>query len=442
MRVLLICALDVWSLDQGKGAPTLERTLRAYGDAGHEIDAVIPDIGANHFDQRGDQDPRPESKPLIQNVRFHTFHMPSIRDLPTPTLPTPALAIDQKLRFALAFPWLAARRAQELIAASPPFGVLYAYEVHAALAARLLRRRGVVMPLVTRFQGTVMHPALKDRMLYYRRYEEALALQTPADLLIMTDDGTQGDDVIARLNPSMTKKMRFWRNGLDLDRLRPATDEQRIAARDALGVAEGAFVMVTASRLAAWKRVDRAIRAMQRVAAWLPDAVLMIVGDGEERARLQGLARQLGVERNVRFAGAVPQREVLRYMHAADAFLAVADLSNVGNPLLEAMACGVCVVAVDAGDTRDLIVDGKTGRLVDNTQRSGFVKPLEERLGDLLVQLASDAAQRSRLAAAAGAYAREHFWTWEQRMAAEVEAVEAVARRAPATRADGASELQ
>ncbi len=427
MRVLLICALDVWSLDQGKGAPTLERTLRAYSDAGHEIDAVIPDIGANHFYRRGDRDATPESRPQIDNVRFHTFHMPSVRDLPAPSLPTPALAIDQKLRFALAFPWLAAKHAQQLIAGSSPFDVLYAYEVHAALTARLLRRRGVRLPLVTRFQGTVMHPALKDRMLYYRRFEEALALQTQADLLIMTDDGTQGDEVIARLNPSMALKMRFWRNGLDLDRLLPATGSERQAARHDLGLPENAAVMITASRLATWKRVDRAVRAMQRVAAWVPEALLLIVGDGEERARLQALVRELGIERNVRFAGAVPQHEVLRYMHAADVFLAVADLSNVGNPLLEAMACGMCVVAVDAGDTRDLIVDGTTGRVVDNTQRSGFVKPLEERLGDLLVQLASDPAQRARLSAGAGAYAREHFWTWEQRMAAEVEVVEGLA---------------
>jgi glycosyltransferase involved in cell wall biosynthesis len=426
MRILLICALDVWSLDQGKGAPTLERTLRAYSDAGHEIDAVLPDIGANHFYRRGAGDATPESRPAIANVRFHTFHVPSVRDLPLPSLPEPALAVDQKLRFALGFPLFAANRAKEIVDASPPFDVLYAYEVHAALAARLLRKRGVRLPLVTRFQGTVMHPALSDSMLYYRRYEEALALKTTSDLLIMTNDGTQGDEVIAKLNPSMTAKMKFWRNGLDLDRLQPATDEQRRDARHALGMPDGAFVMLTASRLAAWKRVDRAVRAMQRVASWVPDALLLVVGDGEERARLQTLARQLRIEHNVRFTGAVPQGDVMRAMHASDVFLAIADLSNVGNPLLEAMACGMCVVAVDAGDTRELIADGATGRLVDNTQRSGFVKPLENRLGDLLVQLASDAPQRKRLAAGAAAYARDHFWTWDQRMAAEVEAVEAL----------------
>jgi glycosyltransferase involved in cell wall biosynthesis len=273
-----------------------------------------------------------------------------------------------------------------------------------------------------------MYPALKDRLMYIRRYEEALALKTPANLVIMTDDGTQGDEVLARLNRTPNERVRFWRNGLDLERLRPAPAEDRVRARSALALPEDAFVMMTASRLAAWKRVDRAVRALPKVRAWAPNALLLVVGDGEERARLEALAHALGVADAVRFTGAVPQRDVVRYMHASDVFLAIADLSNVGNPLLEAMACGMCVVAVDAGDTRDLIVDGRTGRLVDNSQRSGFVKPLEERLADLLVSLSNEPAKRERLGEGAALYAREHFWTWEQRMAAEIAAVEDLAR--------------
>ncbi|MHB8377165.1 MAG: glycosyltransferase family 4 protein [Dehalococcoidia bacterium] len=442
MRILLICALDVWSLDQGKGAPTLERTLRAYDEAGHAVDAVLPDIGANHFYDASKQKPAPESRPEIANVRFHSFHMPSLRDLrervpALPRLPAAVERIDQKLRFAAVFPWLAANHAERLLRAEPgAFDVLYAYEAHAVLAARVLQRRGFRLPLVARFQGTVMYPALRDRLLYWRRYEEALALKTRAGLYIMTDDGTQGDEVLARLNPGSRGRVRFWRNGLDLDRpdgpsgLRPATPEERAAARAALGIAPDAFVMLTASRLAAWKRIDRAVRALPRVRTWVPGATLLVVGDGEERARIETLTRALGVADAVRFAGAVPQRDVARSMHAADVFLAVADLSNVGNPLLEAMACGMCVVAVDAGDTRDLIADGATGRLVDSSQRSGVVKPLEERLADLLVTLAGDDGQRARLGTAAAAYARAHFWTWEQRMAAEIAAVEELARRA------------
>jgi glycosyltransferase involved in cell wall biosynthesis len=248
----------------------------------------------------------------------------------------------------------------------------------------------------------------------------------------MTDDGTQGDDVLARLNSTPRERVKFWRNGLDLGRLRPADMAERRAARAALNIEDDAFVMLTASRLAAWKRVDRAIRALPKIRSWVPRATLLIAGDGEERGRLEALARELRVADSVRFAGAVPQRDVAGYMHASDVFLALADLSNVGNPLLEAMACGMCIVAVDAGDTRELIVDQRTGRLVDNAQRSGFVKAMEDRIADLLVSLAGEPATRERLAAGAAAYAREHFWTWDERMAAEIEAVAAIARGAPA----------
>src|ERR1700682_4698283 len=131
MRILLICALDVWSLDQGSGAPTLERTLRAYGEAGHHVDAVLPDVGANHFYRgRGVGGEAPESRPQIPNVTFRTFHMPGLRDLPIPSLPEAVARVDQKLRFAGGFPWLAAREAERLIrSADQPYDVLYAYEV-------------------------------------------------------------------------------------------------------------------------------------------------------------------------------------------------------------------------------------------------------------------------------------------------------------------------
>jgi glycosyltransferase involved in cell wall biosynthesis len=90
----------------------------------------------------------------------------------------------------------------------------------------------------------------------------------------------------------------------------------------------------------------------------------------------------------------------------------------------------MCIVAVNAGDTRDLITDGVTGRLVDSSQRSGVVKSLEERLAELIVTLSANAEQRERLSESAAAYAREHFWTWDQRMAAEVAAVHELADRA------------
>jgi len=415
MNILMVCALDLWSLSEGRGAPTLYRTLEAYGRRGHRVYCVTPTIGANHsYEPLATA--TPVEPPAIANVSFSRFHMPSLSEGRWP-LPGLAAKADQKLRFALLFPWLAARCADGILR-SHRIDVLYGYEVHGVLASRWLRRRWK-LPTVSRFQGTVMYPALSSRLAYLRKYEEVLALRAPADLYIMTDDGTRGDEVLARWNPGSRGRVRFWRNGLDLERLVPASAEKVREERQALGIPEDAFVLVMATRLARWKRVDRALCAMPLVWAVLPQALLLVLGDGEERAALEALARHLSLGEAVRFLGAVPQSEVARYMWAADLFLSLNDLSNAGNPLLEAMACGKAIVTLDTGDTRDLIRDGETGRLLSSGDA--------EAVATAVVDLARDPSLRRRLEEGARQYARAHFWTWEERMAAEVAEVERLA---------------
>jgi glycosyltransferase involved in cell wall biosynthesis len=412
MNILMVCALDLWSLSEGRGAPTLYRTLEAYGRRGHSVFCVVPTIGANHS-----YEPlslaRSVEPPDIDSVSFERLHLPSLGEKGWP-LPNVVAKADQKLRFAVLFPWLAARRAEAILRAKS-IDLLYGYEVHGVLTVRLLRRRWA-LPSVSRFQGTVMYPALSSRLAYLRKYEEVLALRAPADLYIMTDDGTRGDEVLARWNPDSQGRTRFWRNGLDLDRLAPASPEKAREERRALDISEDAFVLVMATRLARWKRVDRALSAMPLVRAVLPQASLLIVGDGEERANLEALARDLCLGDAVRFVGAVPQREVARYMWAADLFLSLNELSNVGNPLLEAMACGKAIVTLDVGDTRDLVRDGETGRLLSAGDA--------EAVATAVIDLARDPSLRQRLEEGAREYAREHFWTWEERMAAEIDEVE------------------
>ena len=261
-----------------------------------------------------------------------------------------------------------------------------------------------------------MYPALASPLERLRRYEELLALRLPADIYIMTNDGTRGDEVLRRINSAAGQKLRFWRNGLDLDRLGPAEANERPAKRAAFNLAAEDFVLLTASRLAAWKRVDRAIAALPRILRGVPNALLLVVGDGEERANLERQARALGIAERVRFAGTVPQEKVVDYMHAADLFLAPADLSNVGNPLLEAMTCGLPIITVDAGATGELIRDGNTGRLL--------ATGAPEAIADAVVALAEDNEERGRLGAGARRYAESEFWTWEARLAAELDEVE------------------
>ena len=417
MHVLMLCALDVWALHDRGGAPSLYRTLHAYGERGHRVTVIAPTIGANaQLPPEGLRSAEPSPLPDLAGVTFRRFHLPSLQESRLP-LPSAAKAVDQKLRFAILYPYLASRQAEQILK-DVRVDLLYGYEVHGLLAANSPRLRGSELPTIARYQGTVLHPHLSSKLALLRKFEEVRAMRTPADLYIMTNDGTRGDEVLAQLNPSSAGKVRFWRNGLDLDRLRPVEPETRRKLRADLGVPDNAFVLLTASRLARWKRVDRVVAAMPEVVSAVPRAQLIVVGDGDERANLERQARDLGVQNAVRITGSVPHGDVLSYMQAADLFLAPADLSNVGNPLMEAMCCGMPIVTVDAGETSDLIRDGETGRLLPTGS--------PQAIAQAVIELAGDTAQRCRLAEQARQEAMKRFWTWEERMTAELEAVEAL----------------
>ena len=417
----MISALEVWALAGQGGAPSLAKTLEGYGRRGHRIDFVAPTVGANHH-----QGTPPQPVPAIDGITFHLFHLPSLAESRWP-LPPVALKADQKLRFALLFPPLAAGRAERLLR-SNHFDLLYGYEVHGVLAQRLVRRRHN-LPFVARFQGTIMHPHLGRPLGLLRRFEEVLALRAPADLHVMTNDGTRGDAVLRRLNPAASGRLRFWRNGLDLEQVRAPTPPEEREARSSLDLPNDAFVLVTTARLARWKRIDRAIDAVALLRQRGVKAQLLIVGDGEERANLERQAQQLGAQEAVRFVGAVPQAAVARHVWASDVFLSLNELSNVGNPLLEAMSAGRCVLTLDEGNTRDLIRDDETGVLLPTGEPAAIAAAL--------AALAADPERRRRLGAAAADYARSHFWSWRDRLDAEVDAIEAIVSGGQETAATG-----
>ena len=78
---------------------------------------------------------------------------------------------------------------------------------------------------------------------------------------------------------------------------------------------------------------------------------MIIKGDGPERKILEQLSNKLGIKQYIRFEGASPHNEVPKYFATADIFLSFYDWSNVGNPLLEAMMGGKCIVTLNNGDT-------------------------------------------------------------------------------------------
>jgi phosphatidylinositol alpha-1,6-mannosyltransferase len=186
------------------------------------------------------------------------------------------------------------------------------------------------------------------------------------------------------LSPAAVRRMTRLAPGVDTSEFHPRAGGAAIREQWGLGDRP---VVVCVSRMVPRKGQDTLIRAWPLVLAGTPDATLFLVGDGPYRDRLERLARHLGVEASVIFAGA-PSREALpAYYDAAEVFAMPCrtrrgglDVEGLGMVFLEASATGLPVVGGDSGNSPDAIRDGETGYVVPG----GSVADLADRLTGLL----------------------------------------------------------
>jgi glycosyltransferase involved in cell wall biosynthesis len=122
--------------------------------------------------------------------------------------------------------------------------------------------------------------------------------------------------------------------------------------------------LVHLGRLMRYKSADVAVQAMAYVHAGLPEARLVVAGDGPDLQRLQRLARRLGVEQAVEFAGYLPHEDKVRLLWQSHVLLNPSPKEGWGLTVLEANACGVPVVASRRPGLVDSVRDGETGTLV------------------------------------------------------------------------------
>ncbi len=240
----------------------------------------------------------------------------------------------------------------------------------------------------------------------------------PADMLIVTNDGTQGDKV-AKLLRISESKFRMWLNGVDKERL--PNGKSSLALRACLGLSKEHFVLMCLSRLDGWKRQDRVIRAMPLILKEIPTARLVIVGDGPKCQEIEKLVQELGLEGHTRFTGMIKHNRVRDMLGIADVFLQTNDLSCLGSSLLEAMVCGRVIVTWDVGTTRDVIVDDENGCLMPDAE--------PETIARTVITLAKDPDKRKRLTRGARKFAEEHLQSWDDRLDMEIDLIEGLYSR-------------
>jgi glycosyltransferase involved in cell wall biosynthesis len=392
--MLMMSTLVIQPLAPVYGTPIVAHTLRAYLKAGWTVYLVV---GFK---------PDPVDDELVKQLHISWFAIPLLR----------TLGRLRKIGFFARAVWWAI--AQVLffakgfhIISKHKVDLIYTWDVDAAPAAWMLSKLFGI-PWVARYLGSFLYNQMKNVAWKVRCWQQVLAYKLPADLIIMTDDGTLGDVVLEKLGVDRDK-IRFWMNGVDKQAFSALPPKE--IARQSLGITTK-YVLLAVSRLDNWKRVDRIISAMPGVISKIPETTLVVIGDGPERHALQKLARELGVAGHVRFFGSVRHEEVPLYYAAADVFVSLYDVSNVGNPLLEAMVAGKCCVALDVGGTSKIVKHGVTGILITKEQL--------DFLDQVLVSLLENQPLRERLGVNAREWAWQHLKTWDERLEQELLEVE------------------
>ncbi|MEZ4381271.1 MAG: glycosyltransferase family 4 protein [Nannocystaceae bacterium] len=193
-------------------------------------------------------------------------------------------------------------------------------------------------------------------------------------------------------------------NGTDPQRFTPGDGASFRRAYDL----EGLPILLTVGRLVARKGIDDVLRALPRLLERHPDLVYVIVGDGPDRGRLEGVVAEHGLRGAVRFLGRLDDDAVVEAFRACDVFVTAsrrqgADVEGFGIVFLEANACERPVVGTRSGGIPDAIIDGETGLLVPEGDPAA--------LADALVRLFDDPALRRALGRAGRARVlREASW--------------------------------
>ena len=153
-------------------------------------------------------------------------------------------------------------------------------------------------------------------------------------------------------------KIRVHYTGVDLDTFEIIDRDE---AKAALGFSGPVILCVGA--LIPRKGQDLLVRAL----ADLPDATLLLAGQGAYRRTLEQLAQQLGVERRIGFLGSVPHHKLPRIFAAADVMALPSESEGLANAWVESLACGTPLVISDVGGARELMDRPEAGLIVDRT---------------------------------------------------------------------------
>jgi len=195
--------------------------------------------------------------------------------------------------------------------------------------------------------------------------------------------------------------------GIDTDHFSPC-DSMSLRQRHGLGSRP---TIVSVGRLVHRKGQDRLIEALPKVLESIPDAALVLVGEGPHRKHLDALVNKYDLSGNVFFIGRINFAELPNYIGMGDVFampsrsrLFGLEVEGLGIVYLEASSCGLPVIGGSSGGAPDAVLDGETGYVVDGNDLTA--------ISTQIVRLLSDEKLRKEMGGRGRKWAIEN-WRWE-----------------------------
>ncbi|MGF1786036.1 glycosyltransferase family 4 protein [Photobacterium swingsii] len=169
------------------------------------------------------------------------------------------------------------------------------------------------------------------------------------------------------------QKVSTLRNGVDLDLFQFSNEDKQQQLREELDLPADKTIVISVGWLIERKGHHHVIRAINDV----PNALLLIAGNGPEDKNLKQLVKSLGLENRVCFLGQQPQAVLNQYYGAADILALASSREGWANVLLEAMACGTPVVATKIWGSPEVVQDTHAGLLVERDPQQ-ITKAIEQ----------------------------------------------------------------
>ncbi len=176
--------------------------------------------------------------------------------------------------------------------------------------------------------------------------------------------------------------VRVCPNAVHLDQFGAGSKSEILVERYGL---RGCKVLMTVGRLdrlERYKGVDLVLELLPALARKVPNIVYLIAGEGDDRPRLAGKAQALGIADRVRFTGWISEQEKADHYRLADVFVMPGTGEGFGFVFLEAMACGVPVVASAADGSREAVRDGKLGIVVNPNDPDSVIQGILRALAE------------------------------------------------------------